>query len=332
MESLFKSVSSAFNPEIVDALGKALGTDSSAVSKGLGIAGPLLMDGMAKLAGTPAGADSLLKMLPQDGGTFGGFGSLTSMISNLFSGGATGPGVLSSLLGPGLNAIGGALTKALGFNVMPLLSLAAPAVMGVVGKAVQAGKLDGGGLADLLKRETAQFSSDPANTATMQAVRDSVAAGDRAVASISTYGADWAKVAAAPVAAMMAVTSSDLSGPFDTLKEVKAAQKAVTDAAMAAPAGSIVSAAFGGGLTQEALQTVRTMAKDREGLVRLIADATTAVKQRSPGEVEAFRSAIRAIGKSTAEAAKDGGFLGFGGTLVSDDEQTALQKIEAALV
>ena len=55
------------------------------------------------------------------------------------------------------------------------------------------------------------------------------------------------------------------------------------------------------------------------------------MKQRSPGQVDAFKATIRSIGKATAEAAKEGGFLGMGGTLVSDDEKAALAKIEAAM-
>jgi hypothetical protein len=290
------------------------------------------MGGLTKMASTPTGAESLLKMLPQDtGGLMGGFGSLTSLISNLFSGGPTGNSMLSSLLGPGVNAIGASLTKALGFNVTPLLGMAAPALMGLVSKAVQADKLDSTGLADMLKRETAQFTGDPANGATMKLVNEALAAGDKAATAIGSYGAEWSKVAAAPVAALMAVSSSDLDGPFDTMKEVKAAQAALLEATKAAPAGSILSAAFGGGLTQDALKSIRAMAKDRDALTRLIADATTAVKQRSPGELEAFKATIRSIGKATAEAAKEGGIFGIGGTLVSDDEKTALAQIEAAM-
>ena len=332
MASLFESLSSAINPEIVSALGKALGADASAVNQGLAAAAPLLMGSMTKMASTPAGAESLLKMLPQDtSGLLGGFGNLTSLISNLLSGGPTGNSMLSSLLGPGLNAIGGSLTKALGFNVMPLLGMAAPALLGLVSKTVQTNKLDPTGLADLLKRETTQFTGDPANAATMKLVNEAMAAGDKAATAIGSYGADWSKVAAAPVAAMLAVSSSDLDGPFDTMKEVKAAQAALLEATKAAPAGSILSAAFGGGLTQDALKSIRAMAKDRDTLTRLIADATAAVKQRSPGELEAFKATIRSIGTATAEAAKEGGIFGIGGTLVSDDEKAALAQIEAAM-
>jgi hypothetical protein len=115
------------------------------------------------------------------------------------------------------------------------------------------------------------------------------------------------------------------------MKEVKAAQAALLEAAKAAPAGSVLAASVGGGLTESALKSVRSMAKDRSALTRLIAEATAAVKQRSPGEVEAFKATIRSVGKATAEAAKEGGFLGIGGTLVSDEEKAALAQIEAAI-
>jgi hypothetical protein len=331
--SLIESLTSMISPEIVTTLGKALGADTGAINQGLAAAGPLLLGSMSKMASAPGGADSLMKMLPQDsGGMFGGFGTLTSMISNMFGGNApTGGGMLASLLGPGSNAIGGALTKSLGFNVMPLLSMAAPALLGAVSKSVQGGKLDAQGLTEMLKQETASYTANPANAATMKLVNEAIAAGDKATATINAYGADWNKVAAAPAAALMLVSSSDLSGPFDTLKEVKAAQAALLDAARAAPAGSVLAAAFGGGLTESAIKSVRDQAKSREALTQLIADATAAVKQRSPGEVDAFRAAIRSIGQATAEASKDGGFLGIGGTLVSDDEKAALAKIETAL-
>ncbi len=216
MASLFDSLSSAINPEIVSALGKTLGADTSAINQGLAAAAPLLMGGMTKMASTPAGAESLLKMLPQDtGGLLGGFGGSHQPDQQpLQRRGNTGNSMLSSLLGPGLNAIGGSLTKALGFNVMPLLGMAAPALLGLVSKAAQTDKLDPTGLADLLKRETTQFTGDPANMATMKLVNEAMAAGDKAVTAIGSYGAEWSKVAAAPVAALMAVSSSDLDGPL----------------------------------------------------------------------------------------------------------------------
>ena len=83
-----------------------------------------------------------------------------------------------------------------------------------------------------------------------------------------------------------------------------------------------------GGTVDPALQTAFDALKTQ---VQRVADATAAVKQRSPGELEAFKATIRSIGKATAEAAKEGGIFGIGGTLVSDDEKTALAQIEAAM-
>ena len=76
---------------------------------------------------------------------------------------------------------------------------------------------------------------------------------------------------------------------------------------------------------------VREMAKDRDSLARLISEATAAITQGSPSELGAFKATMRAVGKATAEASKEGGFSGVGGTLVSDDEKAALTKIDLAL-
>jgi hypothetical protein len=328
MPSVLDSLSSMITPDTVGALGKAFGAEPAAVSRGLETIGPLVMGSMAKMAGTPAGAKSLMDMLPADGGSFGGIGNL---LASVMGGAGSGQSMASSLMGPGINAIGGTLSKALGFNVTPLLGMAVPAVMGLVGKAARSGNLDAGGLTAMLTRETAELRADPARASALALVDSAVAAGEQATATIRAYGSEWTKVAAAPAAALFAVSSSDLSGPFDTMKEVKAAQAALLEATRGAAAGSVMSAAFGGGLNEGALRSVREMAKDRAALTQAIAGATAAVKQHSPGELEAFRAAIRAVGKATAEAAKEGGFLGIGGTLVSDDEKSALAKIDAAL-
>ena len=37
------------------------------------------------------------------------------------------------------------------------------------------------------------------------------------------------------------------------------------------------------------------------------------------------------IAQKTAEATKEGGFLGFGGTLVSDEEKAAIAKVNSSL-
>ena len=63
----------------------------------------------------------------------------------------------------------------------------------------------------------------------------------------------------------------------------------------------------------------------------MITEGTAAFASRSPAEVQAYKDTIRAVAKATAEASKEGGFLGIGGKRVSADEQTALDRIDSAL-
>ena len=48
-------------------------------------------------------------------------------------------------------------------------------------------------------------------------------------------------------------------------------------------------------------------------------------------DAPAFKLWLRGISQRVAEAAKEGGFLGFGGVQVSDAEQKALADISQAL-
>jgi hypothetical protein len=50
-----------------------------------------------------------------------------------------------------------------------------------------------------------------------------------------------------------------------------------------------------------------------------------------PGEVEAYRQFILKVAETAAKAHKEGGFLGIGGTEVSEKEQAALDEIASAL-
>jgi hypothetical protein len=55
------------------------------------------------------------------------------------------------------------------------------------------------------------------------------------------------------------------------------------------------------------------------------------VVANSPAESVAYKDKIPKTAQATAEAGKDGSFLGVGGTLVSADEQVALDAIKTTL-
>jgi hypothetical protein len=52
---------------------------------------------------------------------------------------------------------------------------------------------------------------------------------------------------------------------------------------------------------------------------------------KAPEDAAAFKAWLRATAQRVAEAAKEGGFLGFGGVQVSDAEKATLTEISAAL-
>jgi hypothetical protein len=51
----------------------------------------------------------------------------------------------------------------------------------------------------------------------------------------------------------------------------------------------------------------------------------------TPEEASEVRAWLAKIAQATAEAAREGGFLGFGPTSVSDEEKAALGMLNAAL-
>ncbi len=331
MASIIESLTSMVTPQVIGSIGKTFGVDTSKVQTAIGAAGPLLLGGLARSASTGTGAEALLKMLPADGdGIFGSLGNIGSMLGGFMNAGSS-TGMLSSVLGRGSNAIGSSLSKATGFNVMPLLGMLAPALMGIVGKMSKGSTLDGAGLASLLTKEHAAFASDPANAATMSLVNSAMEAGDAATATIAKYGASWDNVVVGPAAVLYMVASADMSGPIGSVQEAKAANDALVAAAQAAAPTSLLATAFSGGITKDQLSSLKSLVPSKDALLATINASIAAVRLHSPDESKAFNDTLYAVATATAKAAKEGGFLGIGGTLVSTDEQVALDTLKAAM-
>ena len=75
--------------------------------------------------------------------------------------------------------------------------------------------------------------------------------------------------------------------------------------------------------------------RDREGARAALIDgckhAAAAVAQKSPAEAEEYKRWLVTLAQKTAEAAKEGGFLGIGGTRVSEAEKAAITDLASAL-
>lgn len=152
---------------------------------------------------------------------------------------------------------------------------------------------------------------------------------------------EWDTIRDAPHLVMLSVATAGASGLFGSLKEAFA------------PAGAIVEAAKGNNeliksicdreelkaaqqSIRNTVQTTSDVNTLRDQLQTLAADqaraATAILKQKATAaDVDAYRSLLVDIADRTAQAAKEGGFLGFGGERVSEGEKIAISKIKQAL-
>ena len=59
--------------------------------------------------------------------------------------------------------------------------------------------------------------------------------------------------------------------------------------------------------------------------------ASLVAKKAKPNEAQEFKQWLASVAKKVAEAAKEGGFLGFGGTRVSEQEAATITELSKTL-
>ena len=322
MASLIETLTQSLTPDLVGQIGKSVGLENSLVNKGLGVVGPLVTGALANTAQSPLAMDGLMKLIPQTSGS-SGLGSLVSMIT----GGGASTSTLSGLLGPGMSAITGTLERSLGFKIGPLLGMAAPLVMSLLGKTIKSQNLDKAGVAQLLQQEHQQFMSSGSDTSKL--VMKALDAGKEATVVKARYSADqWATVRLAPMAVAQAVMAASPSGMIGRSKELAAATSAIAAGKEAASPTSLVSLAFDTDLTSTEIDVLKQNPAPATTLIR---DAVAAVSTNSPADSSDYGRFLVNVATQVAEASKEGGFLGVGGTRVSEDEQKAIDQVRRAV-
>jgi hypothetical protein len=330
MPSLLESAGQLVTPDMMGKIGNALGVDTAQVQQGMNVVGPTVLGSLSRKASTTGGADTILKMLPT---SEEGSGSifLGSLLSSL-SGGGSGADMMNNVLGSGANAISGTLSKALGFDATPLLRMGVPLIAGVLTKTVKDRKLDANGLTALLQDETQAYMDNPANRSTSELAQSALKAGDEGAALRKKYSAaDWNKVRMGPLAAMYLVAQASPSKGTSAVAELAAAAGAVADAIKQVSPTSVIGTAFGGGLTKAEADMLKRDAPPRAQILGMITGGLSAVKANSPADVAAYRTLVTNVALKTAEASREGDFLGMGGTRVTREEEAAIADIKAAL-
>jgi hypothetical protein len=329
MAGILDSFTSLVDSGLADKAARTIGVDPSLVTRGLSVIGPIALGGLAKVTATPTGASSFFNALPQDTG-----GDLLSTLGGLFTGATQRQqaGGLESLFGAGTNAIGATLSDKLGFNVRPLLGMAVPLVLGIVNRTAKSQSLSSQGLADQVRNEHDAWMKSPVNREAAGLVHTALQASDKANALRQMFDeAEWLKVRNAPLTALYHVATASPSGPVGLTKEFTAAADAVAEATQSASAESLVGTAFATGLAQDDLMQLAKAHPEPRVLLSDLHDSITIVARKSPHDAQSYRDMVLSSARRAAEATKEGGFLGIGGTRVSEAEQRALDDIQRAL-
>jgi hypothetical protein len=148
---------------------------------------------------------------------------------------------------------------------------------------------------------------------------------------------EWATLLRAPILAGMAITFADPGGPIEVVKETSAVLK-------------VIQGSSGEGrddVVGEIARDVLAHAQERKNPVgefkakgalagKEILDELTRANEvvtakASPEEADAFRAWLMECAQRAAEAAKEGGFMGFHAVRVSQGEKDMLAQLGSAL-
>jgi hypothetical protein len=149
---------------------------------------------------------------------------------------------------------------------------------------------------------------------------------------------EWTTLLKSPGMAGLVVVAASPNGPIGAVQESFAIGKVITETKAKGGANELITAIAGDIMTPEGRKSAQAMelfgksaADIKTAALDTCKRAAAIVAAKSPPEADAFKGWLMQISKAVSEAAKEGGFFGFGGTLVSEAEQAALKETAAAL-
>ena len=133
--------------------------------------------------------------------------------------------------------------------------------------------------------------------------------------------------------AIVAASSPNL---LDMFSEMGAAVRQIVAAKKTYPNNALIAGLFPdtGAKAESPKMPDMTGATDVAGRQQVLVDQLAkiaAVADKAGADGAEYKHWVYAVAEDVAKAAKEGDFLGFGGTLVSEDEKKALTAIAAAL-
>lgn len=164
------------------------------------------------------------------------------------------------------------------------------------------------------------------------------------MSTLSDYTQDQVeKLMAAPMLISMYIMGSSLSGPVGLVKEMMAGVETAMQAAKDSAPDSILSSLFSEENmkeqqnkmqqeTSESTEGAQNMDQAKTKMLGQVKEAVGIIMEKgTPAEIAAYKKLMVSVAENVAHAAKEGGFMGIGGTLVNDAEKTAISDIQAAV-
>jgi hypothetical protein len=149
---------------------------------------------------------------------------------------------------------------------------------------------------------------------------------------------EWTRLERGPLVAGMAISLADPGGPIEALKESMAAIKTIVETARSGGKGELVDALAKdvAAKAQKRENPLKDFRPRGEAARDQILDELQVVNgivatKATPEEAEAYRSWLLDAAQRSADAAKEGGFLGFNAERVSEGEQTMLDTLRGVL-
>ena len=149
---------------------------------------------------------------------------------------------------------------------------------------------------------------------------------------------EWTRLERSPIVAGMAISLADPGGPIEAVKESMATLKTVTEAAQSGNQSELVDAvakSFAekaqqrqsplGDFKPRGAMAGEEILEELRGVNALLAEKAT------PEEAAGFREWLLTAAQRSADAAKEGGFMGFKAERVSEGEQKMLDKLREVL-
>jgi hypothetical protein len=153
---------------------------------------------------------------------------------------------------------------------------------------------------------------------------------------------EWKLLLQSPLIAGVAVSAAEPSGLIGMMRESMASARALVQAKTDPNADTLVKAvggefetSEGRGLAQDGVKAALAGAKTPADIVAKalasLKSAAAVLDAKGGPDAAPFKAWLAGVAKSVAEAAPEGGFLGFGGAQVSEAEKVTVAQIAGAL-